>query len=699
MTRDHLFHRFVLNPTRTGLFLCGLALGLAQLAKFTALLLYPVFLLLAVIHPEHRLRRLGSVLLILLISLIVIDAGYLFEDIGHPLGSFRFESHLLKTAAGILPAGFPAPLPAAYLEGLDALQRINDVGEYPEYLLGRWSREGSPAYYLIVILYKTPLPTGKGSITSASPTSATWTPRSTVLPGISRARTVRGSSRSAPTFSTVIPTPPTKMATSCQSLPARSPGSTAIPGLPTWGEGCSSIESLDEQERRCREQGFVIKGLGMNASLLEATEPVVEADEAPGLVLSLFSGAGGLDLGLRLAGWPVLAQVEMEPDCVATLQAEAIKARRKTQCFRARIEEIDPRRLRRQLGLKAGQLGLIAGGPPCQPFTTTGLRQGIHDRRASSAFPSYLKYVEELMPEALLLENVDGMLSAALRHRPLRERGTDSPKMAWEERKGSFLYWFLCKLAALGYSVAWGVTEAADHGVPQFRQRAVLIGIRHGEPCFLPAPSHGQPGLSPFRTLREALTGIRNLGPIQPLSERKKDVFRLIPPGGNWRNLSDSLRRQTMGAAYFATGGKSGWWRRLSWDEPAPTILGMPDHSSTALIHPDELRCLSLNECAAVQTFPGDICFGGSPRSGYQQVGNAVPPLLACRLGLHIAGHLAGERAPAPQAPDWRRASANRRIGTHGWVTPGPRGPKFHILAKPREDSVWVDEQHAIPFV
>ncbi len=154
----YLFHRFVLNPTRTGLFLCGLALGLAQLAKFTALLLYPVFLLLAVIHPERRLRRLGAVLLILLISLIVIDAGYLFEDIGQPLGSFRFESHLLKTVAGILPAGFPAPLPAAYLEGLDALQRINDVGEYPEYLLGRWSRDGSPAYYLIVILYKTPLP-------------------------------------------------------------------------------------------------------------------------------------------------------------------------------------------------------------------------------------------------------------------------------------------------------------------------------------------------------------------------------------------------------------------------------------------------------------------------------------------------------------------------------------------------------------
>lgn len=153
----YFFHRFVRNPTRIGPLVCGVALGLAQLSKFTALLLYPVFFLLALIAPE-RLRRLGSVLLIFLVSLIVIDAGYLFQDVGQPLGSFQFESHLLKTAAAVLPSGLPMPLPASYLEGLDALQLINDVGEYPEYLMGRWSREGSPGYYLIVILFKTPLP-------------------------------------------------------------------------------------------------------------------------------------------------------------------------------------------------------------------------------------------------------------------------------------------------------------------------------------------------------------------------------------------------------------------------------------------------------------------------------------------------------------------------------------------------------------
>ncbi|MFL6293045.1 MAG: glycosyltransferase family 39 protein [Thermoanaerobaculia bacterium] len=153
----YLFWRFVQRPAPALLAACGLALGLAQLSKFTALILYPVFLLLA-LTAEKRRKSLASLALIFLLSLVVIDAGYLFRGLGRPLGSFRFESRLLGRVAAILPAGLPMPLPATYLEGFDSLQVINDVGEYPEYLFGRWSREGSPAYYLVVILFKTPLP-------------------------------------------------------------------------------------------------------------------------------------------------------------------------------------------------------------------------------------------------------------------------------------------------------------------------------------------------------------------------------------------------------------------------------------------------------------------------------------------------------------------------------------------------------------
>jgi DNA (cytosine-5)-methyltransferase 1 len=258
-----------------------------------------------------------------------------------------------------------------------------------------------------------------------------------------------------------------------------------------------------------------------------------------------------------------------------------------------------------------------------------------------------------------------------------------------DEQKGSFLRWLVDELVALGYSVTWGLAEAADYGVPQMRQRAILIGVRGSEPCFLPPPTHGRPGLPKYRTLRPALKKVRTLGAVQPLSERKRDVYALIPPGGNWRDLPDQTRRATMGAAYFAEGGRSGWWRRLSWDLPAPTILGMPDHSSTALVHPDEVRCLSVNECAAIQTFAPGTSFGGTPRSQYQQIGNAVPPLLAQRLGDHLAAFMAGKREAEPQSPTWRRASANRRIGTHGWAISRAGRPDYHLIVKTRPDHIW----------
>jgi len=158
------FHRFVQRPSPARLAMAGVALGLVQLAKMSALLLYPLFLLLAGIalirrEGDRRITRtIGAVAAIFLISLLVLDAGYLFQEVGGALGSYRFESRALRGAASVLPGGLPVPLPAAYLQGLDALQLINDTGEFPEYLFGRWSRTGSPFYYLISLLFKTPLP-------------------------------------------------------------------------------------------------------------------------------------------------------------------------------------------------------------------------------------------------------------------------------------------------------------------------------------------------------------------------------------------------------------------------------------------------------------------------------------------------------------------------------------------------------------
>ena len=153
----YLFHRFVQQPSAGRLVACGLVLGLAELAKFTALLLYPVLLLLAVLAVvrEGRAKKiLGGAAAIFLLSLVVLDAGYLLQGVGRAAGAYRFESHMLRA----LPAAAPLPLPSAWLQGFDALQLINEQGEFPEYLFGRWSREGSKAYYLVTLLFKTPLP-------------------------------------------------------------------------------------------------------------------------------------------------------------------------------------------------------------------------------------------------------------------------------------------------------------------------------------------------------------------------------------------------------------------------------------------------------------------------------------------------------------------------------------------------------------
>jgi DNA (cytosine-5)-methyltransferase 1 len=407
------------------------------------------------------------------------------------------------------------------------------------------------------------------------------------------------------------------------------------------------------------------------------------------LALSLFSGAGGLDLGLERAGWRLLGQIEMDPACARTLEGHNRRREITVPVFLKPIEQVDARALREELELEPGELTLLAGGPPCQPFTTSGLRRALADRRASSSFPAYLEYVEEFQPSALLIENVDGMLSAALRHRPLAQRGPDFSGLTHDERKGSFLHWLVAELVGLGYAVSWGVAEAADYGVPQLRQRAVLIGVRGITPCFLPAPKYGRVNLPEYRTIRDALARISEIGPIQPLSERKRRVYAQIPPGGNWRSLPVEVQKETMGAAFNAEGGKSGWWRRLDWDSPAPTILGMPDHSSTALVHPDEIRCLSVTECAAIQTFPPDTTFEGSSRSQYQQIGNAVPPELARAVGEQLLAFLSGERFPRPPVPLWRQISANRRIGTHGWAIEDGGCTAVTLNGAVRRDHIW----------
>jgi 4-amino-4-deoxy-L-arabinose transferase-like glycosyltransferase len=158
----YLFQRWALDSTPARLLAAGLGLGLAELAKPTAVLLYPIFgilLLWGMIRDKRfSLRRLGALVLIFGLSVAVLNAGYLFQGTGRPVGDFEFHSRFMQRIATLLPARFPMPLPAPYLEGFDGVRLDAESGEFPNYLFGRWSREGTPAYFLITFLFKTPLP-------------------------------------------------------------------------------------------------------------------------------------------------------------------------------------------------------------------------------------------------------------------------------------------------------------------------------------------------------------------------------------------------------------------------------------------------------------------------------------------------------------------------------------------------------------
>lgn len=145
----------------------------------------------------------------------------------------------------------------------------------------------------------------------------------------------------------------------------------------------------------------------------------------------------------------------------------------------------------------------------------------------------------------------------------------------------------------------------------------------------------------PFKTLGDAIENLKESDENRELmdfSPRKKKFLSMVPPGGNWRTLSEEMAKESMGKAFFAKGGRSGWWRRLSMNLPAPTIVTMPNHSSTSLCHPYEVRALSVRECARIQEFPDDWEFSGRTTEKYAQIGNAVPT----RLG-KVSGEVLAE--------------------------------------------------------
>ena len=271
--------------------------------------------------------------------------------------------------------------------------------------------------------------------------------------------------------------------------------------------------------------------------------------------------------------------------------------------------------------------------------------------------------------------------------------------MAQDELPGSVMALWIEDLRALTedqYRVDCFEVNSVNYGAPQIRERAIFIGNREGLALDFPQPTHGPPvqesqlplsddvSLSRWATLRDAIGSLEEKAPeLLDFSPRKKSYLSLVPPGGNWRALPEAIQQESMGRAWHAKGGRSGWWRRLSWDLPSPTVVTMPNHASTSLCHPDEIRVLSLAECAAIQEFPAGWEFSGTTAQKYEQVGNAVPPrlgeLAACVVGdaakMLDDGDRASEvetnRASAAFKPHMRREYINSHVRTRKWYKAG----------------------------
>ncbi len=391
-------------------------------------------------------------------------------------------------------------------------------------------------------------------------------------------------------------------------------------------------------------------------------------------VVSLFSGAMGLDLGLDSTGrYDVLACVEKEKAFCDTIRANrsAGYLRKDLKVFEDDISNLNPKDVLDAIGLKSGEVDLLVGGPPCQAFSTAGRRRSTQDPRGTMLW-QYLRFVEYMKPRFFLMENVRGLISAALRPRSAKDRpNKGGPPLSPEEEPGSVVRLFsqdLQNLRGVQYHLDCFEVNSVNYGAPQIRERVLFIGNRYNATIDFPEPTHGrsrnvpvrkEQELSlfdekpkekrPWKTLRDAIGDLKEDDPVVlDFSPRKKTFLSEVPQGGNWRCLSEKTQQESMGKAFFAKGGRSGWWRRLTFDLPSPTLVTMPNHASTSLCHPVETRALTLREYARIQEFPDYWTFKGKVSEQYAQVGNAVP----IRLG-KVAGEVIATALDQLRQREW----------------------------------------------
>lgn len=343
--------------------------------------------------------------------------------------------------------------------------------------------------------------------------------------------------------------------------------------------------------------------------------------------VSLFAGAGGLDLGLEQAGWQCRYASDIDPDAVVTMERNrglSLLGSNRQAFITAYTEQSDIRDLdgaeilAKAGGFSRGDIPLLAGGPPCQSWSSAGHQHGFDDPRGR-LFSDFIRLASEMDVRWILFENVRGLLTA---------RSSDG-------QPGSALGLIRNTLLKAGYQSTVSILNAADFGVPQRRVRLFIIGYRNGDKPRFPSPTHAKPGkgegasLPPWVTLGECLDGVGDLRVdeiVQPSGKMAKELEGILPgsgvkspgkkestrPGGHWGYKQGAFVADLLQAARTVTAsGQQDWVRNTDWG----------------------LRRLCPRECAAIQTFPSDWRWTGKNSTRYRLIGNAVPPALARAVG------------------------------------------------------------------
>lgn len=335
--------------------------------------------------------------------------------------------------------------------------------------------------------------------------------------------------------------------------------------------------------------------------------------------IDLFCGAGGLTVGLQDAGFDVLAGVELNKTAAETYTMN----HKNHAIYEQDIREISPLEILRELGLKKGELDLLAGCPPCQGFSTHRTRNkgvSVEDERNDLVF-EFVRFVAEMLPKTIMMENVPGLYKD---HRMVLVKN---------------------KLTALGYQFGKdtiAIRDASDYGVPQRRNRMIMMASRFGlidtaekvdikknvEDYLLGLAEAGSSG----DTLHDWTTNH---------SDKVKKIISLVPKNGGSR--SDIPEKYWLDCHKRRPGSYRDVYGRMAWDDVAPTITGgCHNPSKGRFIHPEQNRAITLREAALLQTFPKDYKFSTARgKAGVAlMIGNALPPVFIKSQAAMLIKHL-----------------------------------------------------------